>query len=775
MKARHVAILALLVAAEQATLHPSAVFRGEVLSDVALAYSMAPWKAHVPALGPPLEGNPSLSDDMALFTPWDVAVRQMAARHETPLWNADSGCGMPLLANDQSAVLALAQLPRLAWNSPHARTWSLLLKPIIAAIGMALLLAQWRLAPGAAVVGGLAWANSSAMTVWLLYPLAEVLAWFPWLLLGLSRLLGIGKAGSLRGGLLVAVGGAAMLLAGHSPTAVQLLIPTAAAVALALALLPEARRRAGALAASAVLALCLAAPQLLPTATYLYRSHARLARGGAAPLATLHLPIRAAWSWLVPRGFGSPEREGYRGPLNFNEATASVGVPALFLAVLALVLAPGRRELALGAAALVGAAAAYGVPPSPWLMSHLPLLRWVAGQRWLLLAEWAAAALAACGLQIALEQPRRRVLFATASAGAALLVLVSLHPAARSTGTAPVSVLAAREVVLAAALVLLSAGALAAATFGKRGAASPVLACLTLVAGAVPAWRFNPTIPPAAMPGPTAETETLDRLREGGRVAPIGWALRPDTGLLAGLPTTTGFDDFLPERYFQFATAARIAALDRGEPVGAPSLALLRRSATTLVVADRPLAGPGLEATTCCAPALWAARVTGAHTLAAWYPRALPVSASTDAFAILSQGGLADEDTVLVEAGSAPLPRGDGAATPLAKQRDDAARIVVRSDQSRDGIVVVREATDPGWSATLDGRSVSVLATDGMFMGVIVPRGPHTVVLAYRPVGWRIGRALAALALAVLLAAAVASVKRRKQPVCGAASVSDTT
>src|SRR5512136_1353672 len=217
------ALLLGILLIELVVLYPGVFERGEVLSSSALAYGMAPWKGHQPATDRPLRGNPVLSDDMALFTPWDAATRAAFAAGAVPLWNPDTGCGMPLLANNQSAVLAPTQVLRLLWNSPRARTFGLLLKVVLAGVGMFLLLGRWHLPCPAAVLGAVAWANSAVITVWLLYPLAETAAWFPWLLLGLSRLLGVGGPPTGSGAIAAALAGAALLLSGHLPTAVQLL------------------------------------------------------------------------------------------------------------------------------------------------------------------------------------------------------------------------------------------------------------------------------------------------------------------------------------------------------------------------------------------------------------------------------------------------------------------------------------------------------------------------------------------------------------------------
>jgi hypothetical protein len=58
-------------------------------------------------------------------------------------------------------------------------------------------------------------------------------------------------------------------------------------------------------------------------------------------------------------------------------------------------------------------------------------------------------------------------------------------------------------------------------------------------------------------------------------------------------------------------------------------------------------------------------------------------------------------------------------------------RIALHVRSSGTGMVVLGEIWDPGWSATVDGESVEVYAANGIFRGVVVGPGEHTVVFTY--------------------------------------------
>ena len=54
-------------------------------------------------------------------------------------------------------------------------------------------------------------------------------------------------------------------------------------------------------------------------------------------------------------------------------------------------------------------------------------------------------------------------------------------------------------------------------------------------------------------------------------------------------------------------------------------------------------------------------------------------------------------------------------------------------------LLVVAETLLPGWRAFLDGRELPIHYADHAFMGVMIPPGPHRVILVHRPWSFRIG------------------------------------
>jgi len=89
-------------------------------------------------------------------------------------------------------------------------------------------------------------------------------------------------------------------------------------------------------------------------------------------------------------------------------------------------------------------------------------------------------------------------------------------------------------------------------------------------------------------------------------------------------------------------------------------------------------------------------------------------------------------------------------------------RIEIEVESSGPGELVLLEAYDPGWRATVDGQPTSVRRVNFGFRGVAVPAGRHVVRMWYRPPAVVAGGLMSAAALlGVLIAVVALSTSRR--------------
>lgn len=122
-------------------------------------------------------------------------------------------------------------------------------------------------------------------------------------------------------------------------------------------------------------------------------------------------------------------------------------------------------------------------------------------------------------------------------------------------------------------------------------------------------------------------------------------------------------------------------------------------------------------------------------------------------------------DTIVVASGTATGPATPSAtATPVTVDEDDGPTIRATVTAAAAGHLVVADSLrQPGWTASLDGHSVPLVAADHAFGAVAVPAGTHTVELQYEPPGLDLGVLLSLVGLVLLIGLLLADSARRWQ------------
>ena len=460
-----------------------------------------------------------------------------------------------------------------------------------------------------------------------------------------------------------------------------------------------------------------------------------------------------------------------------------LGLPALGLAAAALV-APGRRlrVAALGLAALVALALALGphAPFYPLATSLAPVLKVFRYPTKALLAmSFLVALLSGLGLN-ALSRGR---LGSRAGLGLGLGLVVagglSALAGARfgAIGGWPLALAA-----VAAGLVWVLC---------SRGRASPRVAALALagvaLADLVAAHAgLNATAPAALIfdPPPAVarvDREALRRLyvydyhsvagiaeRQLGRSVPYavgsppqGWGeeqfqaaairlyLLPPSGGLFGLEGSYDLDlrGLYPRALNDLTFFLRHV---EGTSV---HTRLLRLGAvgTVLSLHERGLEDLELEATIASffpeAIRVW--RVPGALPRS-WVVGGSRVADGRRAFEILSGVGFDPGREVLLAEGDLQ-DAGTGFVGSSRVLRLTPDRVVLDVRASAPGFVVLADAFDPGWRATVDGRAAAIFRANVAFRAVPVPAGRHVVEMVYRPRGVLFGLMLSVAGLLVIL------------------------
>ncbi|MEX0992130.1 MAG: hypothetical protein WD004_07650 [Actinomycetota bacterium] len=256
------------------------------------------------------------------------------------------------------------------------------------------------------------------------------------------------------------------------------------------------------------------------------------------------------------------------------------------------------------------------------------------------------------------------------------------------------------------------------------------------------------------------------------RQEPADWpALFNGRGMLLGVEDAMGYNPFQLTRYWRFVRATnRLPIFYNAALIQEPSVEDARLLGVRFLVAPSGVRPPlsAIPVGTDGGYTLW--EIQGAESRVSVVP-SWTVEATTDeALAAVLEPGFDPGRTAVLETDPG-IRRVDGAhpgtATYSAPTPED-VRVSVTADAP--SMVVIRNAWDQNWEATVDGKPSQVLPTDAFLQGVPVPAGEHEIRLVYRePWIWR-GLAASGLVWAAwLVAVLAASVLDRRRRAASAA------
>jgi len=137
------------------------------------------------------------------------------------------------------------------------------------------------------------------------------------------------------------------------------------------------------------------------------------------------------------------------------------------------------------------------------------------------------------------------------------------------------------------------------------------------------------------------------------------------------------------------------------------------------------------------------------------------VATEPDAYRLLVDPAFDPEREVILAQGSngiaEPALVGSASVTQI---RADRVQVVTQVD--RPAHLVLADAWDEGWRASIDGRPAAVLRANVLFRAVALPSGRHEIVFAYAPRLLRVGVAVSSIGVVGLMGLAVARLRTRR-------------
>ncbi len=705
----------------------------------------------------------------------EFSAERWRQRHERTHWNPYVFTGIAATVSLQDSRPQYLPAPLLtAFDAVHRLpVWPPLAIPLLVHLaGMlaaaALARSLWAAGPLAMTWAGLAWGLMPNLVVPFAYGHdAQVMATslVPVVLLGVDRIVAATRAASLRGaaiGFAGAIG--AMLLAAY-PQVVVLMLLLCAAFAFQRVAVARRPGRIAWIAGAAVLGTAIGMAVWWPG--MLYNAHS--IRGGGMDereVARWSMAWRdllvTGWPWAV--GFGG---QSYWGGLASTDFPHYLGAGVLTLAAVGLGRGRDRAAaLLLAAVAAIGALLALGTHLGPVhaVLRRLPLFSsFRLAVNALILTQFAVVMLSARGVErLGARASGSRSLIAAALPAAALLLAIALLAdpdgwARWATTVRPgLSMLAAGEAARHAATDLVVRAGLALVTL------------LVLVWGRARGVAWAGVVALALMAIDLAAVDAPFLRRANGDLDAIRHPRAPESATLAASEPV--FRGLGPARGLFFSNDwIRWKARSVGGNHPAVNRAwddLLKRGLFTAPPVLRALAvkyvsvGPGeldpewFERLRAGPEGLWRVK------------RAL-----SRAYAVPEVRSLPSEDDVLraladprFDAGAIALTSnesGTGSYAIAADCRirwidDEPDHIAIATEAPGPSFVVIADAWFPGWSATLDGRPLTIARVDHLVRGVAVPPGRHVIAMRYVPEGWRIAEAVTRLALLLWIACLLA-------------------
>lgn len=743
-----------------------------VVAGLLLGNSIRPGRTLVPAdilAGhPPYRGtfggvthNPLVSDAAFQFHPWLTFLDRGLDAGRLPQWNPHLLAGTPVTPNGYVSTYYPAFW--LARVTDATTTYNLFvyLHLVLGAMGVyafsrvvgARRPSAWL--AGCAALGALFWVHWSLHLVHLVG-----MVWLPVVLAAVHAL--VRRPSAPRVAALAACFGLWWL--GANPQYAY--FGTLAAAGYGAALLAvsgfrdgarRAARPAAFVAAGLILGAALAGPILWPSATVggeiLRRSEP------VEAMSETHLPLVDLALMVVPDARGSaPGGESVRPyPYGLGLDTPFVGLSVLVLAVAAMGGRHRPERSLLAAGALVALVLAFWGPPHHLLHALAPGYdRFRVSSRWLAVLPAFALPLAALGLDRLRDADRaaRRLALGGLVTAAGVVAAFGVDAAGRAG--------VASSFVISRSLFALVPGAVIGLALWLGRSRPSVLhglvsvAVVSELAVQVPNW-FPSVRRAEAFPDVALTRIAEDR---GGRLLRVGPRYESLPNFAPDLPMSYGLDDAqgqavlfpaamdrylrLVEDYGDFAVHSNTAP-PVTEPSRLASPLLDALDVRTLLAPSNVVLPPSYRLVRAGEPDVYARESPGPAVLVR---RADPASPE-QAWRRVADPRWDPVATSAVVGLPAPV-LGTGGDVARLKGSPDHERWRVRSD--RGGLLRISGAWAPGWSARSGGRDLPVLRADGVFRGVVVPPGDHLVEFLYRNRDEARGRALAALALAVLAA-----------------------
>jgi hypothetical protein len=731
-----------------------ALLTGRIYAPIDLPYMSEPLRQYRPDFGlPNLAHNGTQTDLYEQIIPWRAAVRWAWTHGEWPLLNPFMLCGDILSGAAQPAPYDPFNLLSLLIPFAPSLTFSAAITFFLAGFGAFVFARALGCRDIPSLIAAAGWMYCGVMAFFLEWPIARAWALLPLILFAVWIVV---HEASLRSGVVLVIAFVLEIFAGHPETLLHVAALGAAYGVFELAMTRKNVVRSVVIAlASGAIAFGLTAIFLLPFLQAAPQTAEHATRMGVfkhtSYPALPDVTRRRLGSMFLPFYGGQPWHDDAISS-EWDPDTARVGSVILALALMALAVAPRRREVwFFFVMAVLSAWAGAEALPVSRILHALPLFDIALNHRFVYAAACFLAILAAIAADSWPSTPRANAAAAVLVVAAALAIASAIVSPSQLQLHLPARLI--RINVLAELVPLLAIFVLIA------GRAAPRVALLTTFAlllgqRVVEDGGIYPTLPQSVF---YPEIPTIAAVPKHGtapfRMAAAHFSLIPDTAALYGMEDVRGYEAM---------TNARLVATyplwSTPQAVSFNIIGQLQKPFLSFLNIRYLFAPPDINPVP---PWKQIAQDKGGKLFenTEVLPRAFVpphIRYEPSSTPILAQMYKATDfaNKAWIEAREYPpheISNGPGTVT----LRRAKLGFDMDAAMDGDGWVVISQTAWTGWRAYLDGRRVEMKYANHAFLGLFVPAGRHHVRLIYLPDAFTRGRAISFATLALLIVIAL--------------------
>ena len=689
-------------------------------------------------------------DTLRQLYPWRFLAIDSLKEGQWPLWNPFNFSGTPLLANFQTAAFYPLNIFYFFFSFNFVWSAQVVVQPLLASIFMYLYLKRIKISPWGSLIGAIAFAYGSFMTVWLEYnTIGHVLLWLPLTLLAVELLK---QSVNLRRLGLLGFSLTFSFLAGHFQDF---------AMIWAFSLLYGYFKLKNKLVLLVFLSpFFLGAVQLLPGIELIFNS-ARAPLPRQFLLEQVLLSPKQLIFAIIPDYFGNPATRNYLLTDTYIGKVLYIGLLPLILSLFAVVK---RKNFSTRFFFITAVLALLFSVSSPLtgLVYSLPAFSSLSPTRILFIFQFSLAVLAAFGFDRLprIKQKKKIIIFAV------FIMIFAL-----SAVYSPVQ--PNRNLIYSSALLFISIVLL----FPKK--VFPfIVVCLIVF----DLFRFFHKITPFSLSGSFfPATELTEFLKTKGieRLWGYGTAgINPNTNAVLGLYSPEGYDPLYPRWYGEFIRLSEEGTFKpaiRSDAFVAPGFGrtdfadnqFRRQILNALNVRYLLDRTENLTDQSTFPPEffelVWQKEDWRVFSNKLVHPRYyFPTTVySVSSPAEFEQKFFQTEPgSVLLEGESSRTTSYPDAQIGLISYSPQNIRLKTSTSQAQP--LYLADTFYPGWTALVDGQPVDIIKANHAFRLIFLPPGEHQIEFTYKPLAFRIGLIISVSALSFwLFTALLIKIKRR--------------